>query len=203
MNIQLKRVSVGRSEVGPQDGVETQVYAQLWDANGTHTPGVDVEYKAQVNAKGVRRSGGAGEPYASNPYSAAIKRARSSHDLDPTVQSVPILAESSPFVESARYLVSPRESAPASYRDVPHPTSQPIPTQADFDDAVKKEVEKQMKRLRAEDPRAELLEQWELRAEIIKTAVGIGKKTAEIQLACRRVAELAEQFIDRAASLPE
>ena len=203
MNIQMKSVTAGRSELGPQDGVETQVYASLFDAAGTHAPGVELQYKAQVNAKGVRRSEGAGEPYASNPYSAALKRARSSQHLDPAMQSVPILAESSPFVESAKYLVSPRESPSSSYREVPPPTSQPIPTQTDFEVAVKREVEKEVKRLRAEDPRAELVVQWELRAEIIKAAVGIGKKTAEIQLSCRRVAELCEQFIDRAQGLPE
>ena len=225
MNIQMMRSATRKqwdTAVGLQDAVETQVYANLFGVAGTHVPGVGLQsavamaphsgvaqqsahaqYKAQVNAKGVRRSEGAGDDRASNPYSSALKRGRSSQHLDPTVQSVPILAESSPFLESQKYMVSPRESPNESFREVPPPTSQPIPTQADFEDAVRREVDREVKRLRSEDPRAEVLVVRELRAEIIKSVAQITKKSVEIKSMCARVADLCEQFIERPEGVPE
>ena len=206
MNIQMMRSATRRqwdTAVRLQNAVETQVYANLFDVAGTHVVGVEMQCKGQANAKGVRRSEGAGDDRASNPYSSALKRGRSSQHLDPSVQSVPILAESSPFVESPKYMLSPKESPKESFREVPSPTSQPIPTQADFDDAVRREVNREVKRMKAEDPRAEVAVTQELRAEIIQSVAQITKRSLEIKGMCVRVADLCERFMERPEGAPE
>ena len=168
MNIQMMRSATRKqwdTAVRLQDAVETQVYANLFDVAGSHVVGVEMQCKGQANAKGVRRSEGAGDDRASNPYSSALKRGRSSQHLDPSVQSVPILAES--------------------------------------DDAVRREVNREVKRMKAEDPRAEVAVTQELRAEIIQSVAQITKRSLEIKGMCVRVADLCERFMERPEGAPE
>ena len=198
MNLELKQKARESSRkgwqqaVGLQNEVETQVYANLFDRSGTH---VGVTFKSAVPGPVHDVMATGGEGWASNPYSQALKRGRSSSNLDPAVQSVPLL-ESSPFQESPQFSLSAADPAESSgQHPVPTPTSQPIPTSQDFVDAVQREVDREVKRMKSIDPRPEPAELRELRAEVLKAALSIHRKSMEIKSACARVSELCDQLL--------
>ena len=213
MNLELKQKARESSRkgwqqaVGLQDQVETQVYANLFDQSGTH---VGVTFKSAVPGPVHDVLAAGGEGWASNPYAQALKRGRSSSNLDPavqgvprsssnldpSVQSVPLLQESSPLQESPQFRLSPEEPGESSgQHPVPTPTSQPIPSSQDFVDAVQREVDREVKRMKSIDPRPEPGELREIRAEVLKTALSIHRKSVEIKSACGRVSELCDQLL--------
>lgn len=201
MNIQMQQQARESSRkgwlqaVGLQDEVETQVYANLFDRSGTHV-GVSVKSAVPAPVHDVMATGGEG--WASNPYSQSLKRGRSSSNLDPTVQSVPLLQESSPFLESPQFRLSPEEPGESSGQHlVPSPTSQPIPSSQDFVDAVQQAVDREVKRMKTNDPRPEPAELKEIRAEVLKAALSIHRKSNEIKVSCARISELCDQLLTR------